>query len=294
MGGSGRQHPLLKGFDANERIKTQYANVDFPHGSYDDEQIRFIKGDLRLRVELPRPKTRYDRIMSFPITTKALTTREIDLEATAAAALEFPKKAAEYATKLAATGGLLALVERPPNPPGLQYSTTQHESLVRESIFDFFMSLDANYQSVPPAQCIRVTNFSPPPKISAGPFGFITTTGSVLDCFAENTIDKQQWEAYPTLLYGTPDVWKALNAYLRGNLISEWDDIFNNDIAPLIFDKIVSSIRITKISTDFTSETKYKRGEKLIGLNLNGTTSLKMNQLPLQLIMSSTSPSVWL
>ncbi len=41
-GGQRPAHPLLKAFDANERIKTNYANVDFPAGAYDDEPIQFI------------------------------------------------------------------------------------------------------------------------------------------------------------------------------------------------------------------------------------------------------------
>ena len=32
--------------------------------------------------------------------------------------------------------------------------------LATEAIFDAFMRLDANYQSVPPAQCMRIINFS--------------------------------------------------------------------------------------------------------------------------------------
>jgi hypothetical protein len=47
-----------------------------PGGSYDDETIQFIRGTMRVRVDLPRPRTRFDRIMSLPVTkqidTKAL------------------------------------------------------------------------------------------------------------------------------------------------------------------------------------------------------------------------------
>ncbi|RKH04979.1 hypothetical protein [Corallococcus carmarthensis] len=286
LSGPVRMHPLLKAFDANERIKTDYANVDFPRGAYDDEPIRFIKGDMRLRVELPRPRTRFDRIMSLPVTTQTITTREIDPLATTAAALDFPRKMAEYAAKAAATAGLLPLFERPPVPPGIQYSTTQHEMLVREAIFDSFMKLDANYQSVPPAQCIRITHFSPPAKISAGPLGTITpTAASVLDFFAENEADKQQWSLYAALL-GYSDVLSLLNAYFKGNLISEWDAIFNNDIAPLLFEKLVANIGVSDIATDFSSRSKYKGGERLMMLSLSGTTSRKRSQLPQHLRMA--------
>ena len=111
MAGPGRQHPLVKAFDADQRIKTHYANVDFPQGSYDDEQIRFIKGDMLLRVELPRPKTRYDRIKSLPVTTKTFTTKEIDLVATA-------KQAVTDSIIAGATGALPTLFR----PSGNEHS----------------------------------------------------------------------------------------------------------------------------------------------------------------------------
>jgi len=48
-----QQHPLVRAFDANERILTSYANVDYPVGSYDEEAIQFIRGNIRIRVKLP-------------------------------------------------------------------------------------------------------------------------------------------------------------------------------------------------------------------------------------------------
>ena len=58
---TGRQHPLLRAFDAIERKKTNYVNVDFPDGAYDDEIINFITGEMYIQTNLPRPKTKYDR-----------------------------------------------------------------------------------------------------------------------------------------------------------------------------------------------------------------------------------------
>ena len=66
----GRQHPLLKGFDAIEQIKTNYENVDFPAGAYDDELMNFITGEIYLYTNLPRPKSKYDRIKSWPLEKK--------------------------------------------------------------------------------------------------------------------------------------------------------------------------------------------------------------------------------
>lgn len=62
-----RQHPLLKAFDANERIKTHYANIDFPRGRYCDESISSVSGSFSIRADVPRPKTKFDRILSLPI-----------------------------------------------------------------------------------------------------------------------------------------------------------------------------------------------------------------------------------
>lgn len=70
----GRRHPLLKGFDAIERIKTDYENIDFPSGTYADDPITEILGYLTIRTNIPRPKTFYDRILSFPVVEKEKTT----------------------------------------------------------------------------------------------------------------------------------------------------------------------------------------------------------------------------
>jgi hypothetical protein len=64
------QHPLIPAFDANERRRTNYKHVDFPDGAFCHEPITSITGYVTLRVNIPRPKTIYDRIMSFPIVKK--------------------------------------------------------------------------------------------------------------------------------------------------------------------------------------------------------------------------------
>ncbi len=50
-----------------------------------------------------------------------------------------------------------------------------------------------------------------------------------------------------------------LDSYFGRNLISEWDTIFYNDIAPLVFEKIVSGSRyLADLRADFTAEAKYR------------------------------------
>ena len=56
-----------------------------------------------------------------------------------------------------------------------------------------------------------------------------------LDFFEDGKRDQEQWEAVLRLL-GYTDVLDMLDYYFRGRLISEWDEIFYNDIAPLVFD----------------------------------------------------------
>jgi hypothetical protein len=138
------EHPLLKAFDANERIKTNYALVDFPENTYDNEQIRTIKGEIYVRVNIERPKTRYDRIMSLPVITKTTTTREVDYVATTKKAI---KDDVGKAVLAGFTGGLSMLFTGPPGITSIagtevQYNTTEHYSLVRQAIFDSFMKLD--------------------------------------------------------------------------------------------------------------------------------------------------------
>ena len=92
-------------------------------------------------------------------------------------------------------------------------------------------------------------------------------------------------------ILGYSDVETMLNAHFKGNLISEWDTIFYTDIAPLVFEKIVSRITLSEFSTDFSSDTKYKGGERAMRLNLTGTTSKKRNQLPLELRLAINDPN---
>src|SRR5262249_44656938 len=134
------------------------------------------------------------------------------------------------------------------------------------------------------AKCIRITNFKPQ-TLSFGAFTLRPTSSDVMEFFAENREDQRQWQAYADIL-GYSDVETMLNAYFKGNLISEWDSIFNTDIAPLIFEKIVSRINLSQFSTDFSSETNYEGGERVMRLNLTGTTSKKRNELPLELILA--------
>jgi hypothetical protein len=279
MAGLGRQHPLIKAFDADQRIRTNYANVDFPAGAYDDEPIRFMKGSVDIRIDLKRPRTRYDRIKSLPVVTKTVTEQgDIDVAATV--------KASWFdAVAVGLTAGLSALF-KPPGP-NVQYQTKEYQVQVKQAIFDSFMTLDGNYQSVSPAECIRVTNFSPP-SIS---FGGQTVAIPNLDFFLDGNTDRDLWTHYAQVL-GKQDAVHLLNEFFKDRLISEWDEIFYTDIAPLVFRKIVEDLRLPEFYADFTSEATYTGGERVMTLFVSGTTSLKRDQLPQQLKLLLNSPTV--
>ncbi|MFA7346868.1 MAG: papain-like cysteine protease family protein [Desulfurivibrionaceae bacterium] len=288
--GFGRQHPLLRAFDANERITTNYANIDFPAGSYDDERISFVKGDIYLRTNLPRPKTRYDRILSLPVVTRTTTTSSMAGAAAGSAAggLAGSIIGSVIGSVVPGIGTIIgALVGGAMGTSvgaeiGADTQTTV--TLVKKQIFDAFMQLDANYETVPPAQCIRVTNFQPSSMTIMG----ITIQISGMDFFDNDIVDKELWTTYASIL-GYDDVLKMLDHYFKNRLISEWDQIFHNDMAPVIFAKIVDSINMEFIATDLTSTVRYRGGERVMRIALNGTTNLKRNEFPLHLKIFSGS-----
>jgi hypothetical protein len=274
MAGSGRQHPLIKAFDADQRIRTHYANVDFPDGSYDEEPIQFIKGSIRLRINLPRPRTRFDRVLSFPVT------KHVDPAVAAQTSARYAQDMASYSAKAAITGGLYTLFVKPENPPNPE----QFEVVSKEAIFDAYMKLDANFESVPPAQCMRMMNFSPI-TVPIGPVSLTPNFVQALEFFTDNNDDRNQWTVYANILnYSKPE--DLLNAYFKGNLISEWDTIFQTDIAPLIVEALVNAMRLDNFAIDLTSLDKYHGGDRLMDLNVLGTTTKTRGQLPTLLTMT--------
>jgi GH25 family lysozyme M1 (1,4-beta-N-acetylmuramidase) len=227
---AGRQHPLLRAFDAIERIRTNYENVDYPLGAYDDEPISFVTGEIMLRTSLPRPKSKYDRIRSWPLEKETI-----------------------WSWSGALIGGILggplgAIVGGFLNGDG---------SVKAEAypVIDEYITVDANFATVPPAQCIRIRKIDD-------------------NFFEEGGFDKAQWVAYAALL--GKNVFDLLSYYFAGRLISEWDGIFYNDLAPLLFEAIAGRISIGGFSAiDFSSATKYRGGDVPMQINLRGTGSNK-------------------
>ena len=55
-----RNRKLRKGFDAIERIENFYQGSDLPFGSYADESLENLTGDLTIRFQMARPKDEAD------------------------------------------------------------------------------------------------------------------------------------------------------------------------------------------------------------------------------------------
>lgn len=265
MLGRRRGHPLARAFDANDRVLSDWAHVDYPENSYAEDPIEEVEGSIRLRVSLPRPRTRADRIMSLPVITETVVSREVDTLATVAGAI--------------LTGGLSLL-------GGASTRTREETVQARKDVSDAFLQLDANYRDVPPARSIRVTSFEP----RTFEIGGETIT---LDFFGNDT-DRDQWTAYARLL-GYTEAWELLQQFFAGNLISEWDTIFNRDIAPLLWDAIVESIAFAPsgggsgLSLDLTSAERYRGGDRRMTLRARGGAHPERDAIAPSLRISSTS-----
>jgi len=265
----GRQHPLVRAFDANERIKTRYARVDFPDARFADDTIRYVKGEFTLRVKLERPKNRYDRILSFPKTTRTTESREFDPVETAKAWFN------------------------PFDWNKTKYRVTRETLTENARIFDSFMRLEPDFQSKRPAECIRVFNFNPIPITTTNESNeTINISVSGEDFFEGDIIDKNLWTAYSEIL-GHPNIYSMLDNYFKGALISEWDSIFNNQILPEVFERIVESLTIEQINWDLNNVSDYMGGEKTIRIRINnGTCNSIRSALPSSLIISTNSNAV--
>ncbi|KQW89185.1 hypothetical protein ASC94_22315 [Massilia sp. Root418] len=252
-----RRHPLLAGFDANERIRTNYAHVDFPAGRYCDEAISDVKGSFSIRMVLPRPKTKFDRILSLPIIRKTVTTQAgVDVQGT----IRDNIKSSAIA---AATGGLSLLFG---GGPSVKYETETHDVLTPGKIFDLFMTLDENYEAVSPAHCIRVHTFEDQKILVNG-------TLVTIDFFHGMPDDRKIWDAYADVLDMT--TLELLNKFAN-NVIADWDRIFFSDIAPQLVSRLIheSTVALKPFSSlDITALNRYSSREQLLRYNFQARST---------------------
>ncbi len=294
-------HPLARGFDAIVRRQTQYDGLDWPTGQYCDEVMRFVDGTLQVTINLPRPRTRYDRIMSLTLVNKQVSHEEID-----------PIQTAKNIAIAPFTFGLSMA-----NGPAMK--TVVETIQVSAQIFDSFMTMQPNFASVPPAQSIRVTNFDDvviplSPLFFVGMSGAPSTITIPRDRFFDgNEADRRQWTAYAALM-GYPDVFDFLRTYFKDRLISEWDTIFYRDIAPALFERIVDNLIFSTtppaknptpgsalkpivydpvtglpvapaqaykgLAADFSTTSRYTGGTMRMTLNVRGTSSIARKDVP--------------
>ncbi|WP_437371099.1 N-acetylmuramoyl-L-alanine amidase [Maribacter litoralis] len=262
-----RNHPLLKGFDANERIKTEYTKVEFPDNTYADEPIEEISGYIKMNIHIPRPKTRFDRILSFPV-IKTTVTQDAGVDVAGTIQNTVMDTVVATVVPCAAKG------------PSIKRNTTTTEVLTRGQIFDMFMELDANYETVPPAKSIRVKlDGSNGIDVFDDPISIVfdgDSTPTPMDFFAGMERDRILWQAYAQILGKSV---KELFLYFNGNVIADWDRIFNDHIAPQIVSKLISendTISFTGLpDLDLTEEQKYHGGNRTLKFHLkdNGVSS---------------------
>lgn len=273
-------HPLAGAFDANERIRTNYANVDFPEHRYCDDTIDSISGQVTLRVQIPRPPTRFDRILSLPIIRKQVTTQGgVDVAGTISDGIK-------SSVVGALTGGLSLLFG---GGPDVKYTQDTKEVLTPGKIFDHFMTLDENYETVPPARCIRVHGFQP--------LSFLDVNGNVgqLDLFADtgDGDDAALWDSYAGLLGMSRT---ELLSKFYGNVIGDWDRIWDREIAPRILEALVTdgdTLAIEPLTNlDLTQDDSYSGGDRRITYSFTAeTTSTRaaLTELTLEFTLPSTT-----
>ncbi len=222
-------HPLIPAFDANERIETDYKFVDFPAGAYCDEPITSLSGSLTLRVNIPRPKTIYDRILSFPITERKKTVDD--------------KRNG---------GGLFGWLGD--QLVGDTQTTTTWEE--KEKVVDQHIRVYDNFQRARPADVIEVISFD--------------------NLFENGSKDGLLWDAIAALCGYSADVPGFMRNYFSNQTISQWDKVFNQEIAPVVFQALIDgAISIWPFgAVDFTPTTRYHGGERIMRLNLHSSTSL--------------------
>jgi hypothetical protein len=247
------QHPLVPAFDAIERIRTDYTMVDYPNGAYDEESIREVEGTATIHVDLPRPKSKYDFIMSLPIVTKQVSHEEMD----AGDAVK---------TVAAAVFAPWSLFSGP------QTHTVTEDIQVKKALFDGFMTMDANYENVPPAQCIRINSFA-----SFNLSSILTGLVDPIQLLSMSRQDEEMWKVYAYCngySYDNLGVLKMMNVYFKGQLLSEWDTIFRSEIAPKVFEKMASAISVDILpGQQMNVDSRYNGGERFMTVMFTGQPS---------------------
>ncbi|MEN9867479.1 MAG: hypothetical protein RL748_3069, partial [Pseudomonadota bacterium] len=125
------ENALVKAFDANSRIQTNYENVDYPQGSFADDPIAQIQGEMWVRVNFIRPFSHYDRIKNWPIVEQT-----------------------RHDPGSAFIGLFFGLFF------GALFGMASDKKVdAVNAKIDEYMDLDSDYETKPPAQAIRIKKF---------------------------------------------------------------------------------------------------------------------------------------
>ncbi|KAI9784185.1 MAG: hypothetical protein M1839_002691 [Geoglossum umbratile] len=257
-------HPLIPAFDSLDRVRTNWALVDFPKGKYDEDTIIDVRGEGTITVNIPRPHTKYDYILSLAIVNKQVSS--------------------------GGGGGLLSFLKSVVLGPlslftgGDDTQTIQ----VRAAIFDKFMTMDPTYDHLPPAQCIRIVNFQQ--TQIKDPDGNIVTIKPT-DFFAKNPEDKTMWSACSQLLeFNSPE--EMMEYYFANQLISDWDSTWYSSIAPRVYAKLLSHIKIDTIAPNFSSFGNYNGGERVMSFSFEAAGSLGKTRLDCKFLLIGCNSEV--
>ncbi|HYC33472.1 MAG TPA: papain-like cysteine protease family protein, partial [Gemmatimonadales bacterium] len=227
-------HPLQPAFDAIRRRETNYKFVDFPKGAYCDEPITSVTGYLTLRIDLPRPKSVYDRILAFPVV----------------------KREEIHNTN---PGGILGhIVDRLVGENNVKTTWEEKVKFANDHIIIY-----DNFQQAPPAEVIEVVNFD--------------------NFFDKGSKDGNLWTDIAKLC-GYDDVYAFLENFFAHKTISQWTQVYNEEIAPRIVEALLDgSFSIVPFgNVDFTPTAKYHGGSYLMRLNLRTSISVAPSDPSLQ------------
>ena len=128
---------------------------------------------------------------------------------------------------------------------------------------------------------------------------------SSLDFF-QNDNDRDHWSAYAAVLgLATPEA--LLNQYFAGRLVSEFDQIFRDELAPALYDEIVRSLVLSPVGPseeepprdpgvapdlDFTRIGRYNGGSRRMRVSLAGGAQGRRDALAVEMNLQTNSAAV--
>ena len=144
----------------------------------------------------------------------------------------------------------------------------------REKFIDSHIRIYDIFQTGRPEDVIEVINFK--------------------DFFEPGSRDDRLWRAVAGLL-GYDDVEAFLQNYFAHKTISQWDQTFNEEIAPRIFEALTeNTITLEPFTTlDTTPTGKYHGGRRLIRMNFGARTSKTRREITEVRIRYSKTISYW-